>query len=131
MYIKNFLGQVCSSSAALQDLCGTGYYIGKSLLAASFPNVFSKNLPTGALAFATTVLTAAVDEYATGAFAAVKFHYKDYSKVNEQFLDIISNNEKGTEKYCYARTICSAKDPTISTGVASASGQCNFTAHLD
>ncbi|KAI6045929.1 hypothetical protein EDC04DRAFT_2888514 [Pisolithus marmoratus] len=81
------------SSMALRDLCMTGYYIGKSSLAASFPNVFSKNLPTGALAFATTVLTAGVDEYATGAFAAVKFCHKDYSKVDEQFLDIISNIE--------------------------------------
>ncbi|KAI5993384.1 hypothetical protein EDC04DRAFT_2613388 [Pisolithus marmoratus] len=135
------------SSTALQDLCVMGYYIGKSSLAASCPNVFSKNLPTGALAFATTAvaplllseksaliychLTAGADEYATGAFAAVKFFHEDYSKVNEQFLDIISNIKKGTEKYCHTRMICSAKNPVISTGVVSASGQHNFTAHLD
>ncbi|KAI5989833.1 hypothetical protein EDC04DRAFT_2614280 [Pisolithus marmoratus] len=50
------------SSAALWDLCVTGYYIGKSSLAASFSDIFSKCFPTGALAFAVTALTAAMDE---------------------------------------------------------------------
>ncbi|KAI6117931.1 hypothetical protein F5141DRAFT_1211746 [Pisolithus sp. B1] len=81
------------SSAALWDLCVTGYYIGKSLLAASFSNTFSKHFPTGALAFAATVLTATMDKYATGALIAIKFHHKGYLKVNEQFLDIIANIE--------------------------------------
>ncbi|KAI6039121.1 hypothetical protein EDC04DRAFT_2603457, partial [Pisolithus marmoratus] len=31
-------------------------------------------------------LTAGVDEYATGALAVLKFHHKDYSKVNKQFF---------------------------------------------
>ncbi|KIK15953.1 hypothetical protein PISMIDRAFT_34874, partial [Pisolithus microcarpus 441] len=80
------------SNTALRDLCMMGYYIGKSSLAASFPNIFGKDLPAGALAFATT-LTGTLDEYSTGSFAAVKFRHEGYSKVNEQFLDMISNIE--------------------------------------
>ncbi|KAI6023276.1 hypothetical protein EDC04DRAFT_2900597 [Pisolithus marmoratus] len=128
----NFLSMV------LRDLCMMGYYIGKSSLAASFPDVFSKNLPTGALAFATTALTAGVDEYATGAFAAVKFHHKDYSKVNKQFLDIISNIKSVLHHLQSLERVLKniaiqgcVKNPTISPGVVSASEWHNFTAHLD
>ncbi|KAI5989729.1 hypothetical protein EDD15DRAFT_2370455 [Pisolithus albus] len=81
------------SSAALRDLCVTGYYIGKSSLVASFSDIFSKHFPTGALAFAATALTAAMDEYATGALIAIKFRHEGYLKVNEQFLEIIANIE--------------------------------------
>ncbi|KAI5982848.1 hypothetical protein EDD15DRAFT_2202516 [Pisolithus albus] len=80
-------------SVALRDLCVTGYYIGKSSLAASFSDIFSKHFPTGALAFAATALTAAMDKYATGALIAIKFCHEGYSKVNEQFLEIIANIE--------------------------------------
>lgn len=45
------------SSAALRELCAAGYYTGKSSLAASFPEVFSKHLPSGALAFASTAVS--------------------------------------------------------------------------
>ncbi|KIK18408.1 hypothetical protein PISMIDRAFT_14390 [Pisolithus microcarpus 441] len=45
------------SSMALRDLCMMGYYIGKSSLAALFPNIFGKDLPAGALAFAMTAVS--------------------------------------------------------------------------
>ncbi|KAF8547507.1 hypothetical protein OG21DRAFT_1527113 [Imleria badia] len=36
-------------------------------------------------------LTAAMDEYSTGTFIALKFRHEDYSKGNQQFLEIIDN----------------------------------------
>ncbi|KAI5990742.1 hypothetical protein EDD15DRAFT_2369460 [Pisolithus albus] len=126
------------SSAALRDLCVTGYYIGKSSLAASFPDIFGKDLPPGALAFATTALTGALDEYSTGSFAAVKFRHEGYSKVNEQFLDMISNIENVPHRLRSLRRVLKniavqgcAKNPAIRTGVVATGGRRNFTAHLD
>ncbi|KAI6000256.1 hypothetical protein EDC04DRAFT_2612077 [Pisolithus marmoratus] len=111
------------SSAALQDLHVTGYYIGKSSLVASFSDIFSKCFPTGALAFSVTALTATMDEYVTGALVAIKFCHEGYSKVNEQFLDIITNIK--TMQGC-------AKNPVIGVGsVTTSVGQHEFTGHLD
>ncbi|KIK20660.1 hypothetical protein PISMIDRAFT_105392 [Pisolithus microcarpus 441] len=40
-----------------ENLCITGFYIGKSSLAASFLDIFGKDLPAGALAFTMTVVS--------------------------------------------------------------------------
>ncbi|KAI9571217.1 hypothetical protein HD554DRAFT_2169058 [Boletus coccyginus] len=79
------------SSAALRDLCVMGYYVSKSFLAALFPDIFSKYLPAGTLAFATMALTTTIDEYSTDSFTGARFCYEGYSRVNEQFLDMIGN----------------------------------------
>ncbi|KAI6137139.1 hypothetical protein F5141DRAFT_1060028 [Pisolithus sp. B1] len=127
------------SSVVLQDLCVTGYYIGKSLLVASFSNTFSKHFPMGALAFAVTVLTAAMDEYATGALITIEFHHEGYSKVNEQFLDIIANIEAMPHHFQSLQHVLKniavqgcVKNPAIGVGSANtSSGQHEFTVHLN
>ncbi|KAI5987297.1 hypothetical protein EDD15DRAFT_2372513 [Pisolithus albus] len=83
-------------------------------------------------------LTGAQDEYSTGSFAAVKFRHEGYSKVNEQFLDMISNIENVPHRLRSLRRVLKniavqgcAKNPAIRTGVVATGGQRNFTAHLD
>ncbi|KIK74933.1 hypothetical protein PAXRUDRAFT_174293, partial [Paxillus rubicundulus Ve08.2h10] len=73
------------SSKPLQDLCVTGIYAGKSSLATSFPDIFCEQFP---------LLTAALDDYSTGIYTAMKLRHNDYSQVNEEFMDMI-NSIKG------------------------------------
>ncbi|KAN0073705.1 hypothetical protein V8E55_011959 [Tylopilus felleus] len=130
------------SSVALRDLCVSGYYIGKSSLAVTFPATFSTRLPAGALAFAATTLTAAVDEYSTSSFIPGKFRHDGYSKVNRQFLEMNGNIEKVPHCLQELKAILKsiavhgcARNPAVAIQTGSmaphASGQQNFITYLD
>jgi hypothetical protein len=42
---------------ALEELCKTYFYLGKNALARSFPDIFANSVPSGAVAFAATVVS--------------------------------------------------------------------------
>jgi hypothetical protein len=42
---------------ALEELCKMYYYLGKSALARSYPDIFADSIPRGAVAFAATVVS--------------------------------------------------------------------------
>lgn len=94
--------------AALEDLCKTYYYMGKSALARSFPDLFASSVPKGAVALAATIvsmfvfswmcadlfqLAAALDEYKTGIWRAEKLHVDTYRPIHEGILKLMDDIE--------------------------------------
>ncbi|KAG2139149.1 uncharacterized protein EDB93DRAFT_1253074 [Suillus bovinus] len=78
---------------ALEDLCKMYYYMGKNVLAQSFPDIFANSVPKGVVALAATILNAALSEYKMGVGRMEKLHIDTYHPVHEGILNLMDQIE--------------------------------------